>query len=133
MIKSIKYLFPCVLILILLGNVQSGENIEPNLEDVARGEVQSCRGCSLNRLPDVKTFIYGDLPKYSGVEFHPIPGAVPHLVLFDKSDKELYRTDLSHLSRQGCNDLVKKYFKLKDEEEDQIEIPAVVKEVKEEL
>ncbi|XP_046666974.1 selenoprotein M-like isoform X1 [Homalodisca vitripennis] len=78
--------------------------------------LQSCRGCSLNRLPDVKSFIYSDLPKYRGVEFHPIHGAVPHLVLFDESDKELDRINLSSLSRDECNELVRKWFSLKEEE-----------------
>jgi len=85
-------------------------------QKVSRGEIQSCRGCSLNRLPDVKAFVYGDISKYDGLEFHPIPGAPPQLVLFDKSDNELKRIDLSSLTRKQCNEQVNKWFKLKEEE-----------------
>ncbi|XP_046666981.1 selenoprotein M-like isoform X2 [Homalodisca vitripennis] len=116
-----RYVCICILIglfTVFLNSLAEENSDVPlsNEELVARGEVQSCRGCSLNRLPDVKSFIYSDLPKYRGVEFHPIHGAVPHLVLFDESDKELDRINLSSLSRDECNELVRKWFSLKEEE-----------------
>lgn len=73
---------------------------------VVRAEVQSCRGCALNRLPEVKSFIYDDLPKYVDVVFHPIPGAPPQLVLFNGAQEEIKRTDLAPLSRDECNALL---------------------------
>uniref|UniRef100_A0A1B6KZQ4 Selenoprotein M n=2 Tax=Graphocephala atropunctata TaxID=36148 RepID=A0A1B6KZQ4_9HEMI len=112
-----RYAHICIVVALLNLSLYSlaQENDIPS-DVVARGEVQSCRGCSLNRLPDVKSFIYSDLPKYNGVEFHPIHGAVPHLVLFDLSDKEVERIDLTSLSRKECNELVRKWFTLKEEE-----------------
>ncbi|CAH0380829.1 unnamed protein product [Bemisia tabaci] len=73
---------------------------------VHRAEIQSCRGCALNRLPEVKAFIYEDVGKYNNIEFKPIPGANPDLVLFTKNNQELDRIDLSRKSRRECNDLL---------------------------
>jgi len=58
----------------------------------------------------VKAFIREDVPKYSSseVEFKPIPGHAPDLVLLDDSDKELERIDLSELNREQCNELLAK-------------------------
>jgi len=78
------------------------------------GRIESCPGCSLNRLPDVKKFVYEDLPKYDGIEFKKIHGAPPELVLFDGADEEVERLPLSSLSRKECNSLLEsKGFKLK--------------------
>ncbi|KYM93552.1 PREDICTED: selenoprotein M-like [Cyphomyrmex costatus] len=83
--------------------------------------VESCSGCSLNRLPDVKQFIFEDLPQYDNVEFKHIPGAIPELVLFNSHEEEVERLVLSKLTREECNELLvskgftKKFKDNKDE------------------
>ncbi|KAK0086646.1 hypothetical protein PV325_002822 [Microctonus aethiopoides] len=68
--------------------------------------VESCSGCSLNRLPDVKQFIFNDVPHYDRVEFKHIQGAVPELVLYDSDKEEVERLALSRLTRDECNELL---------------------------
>ncbi|KAM0730319.1 Selenoprotein M [Formica fusca] len=72
----------------------------------ASARVESCRGCSLNRLPDVKQFIFKDLPNYNNVEFRHIQGAIPELVLFNEHEEEVERLVLSRLTREECNELL---------------------------
>ncbi|XP_017781935.1 PREDICTED: selenoprotein M-like [Nicrophorus vespilloides] len=80
----------------------------------ARARIESCPGCSLNRLPEVKKFIYEDVPKYDGVDFKKIQGAPPELVLLDENDAEVERHILGRLNRKECNELLeKKGFHLK--------------------
>lgn len=75
---------------------------------------QSCPGCSLNRLKDVKTFVYDDVPKYENVEFKRISGHPPELVFLNAADEELERIPLSKLNRRECNELLtEKGFELK--------------------
>ncbi|XP_047362038.1 selenoprotein M-like [Vespa velutina] len=68
--------------------------------------IESCSGCSLNRLPDVKKFIFEDVPQYNNVEFKHIQGASPELVLYDDNEEEMERLNLASLTRQECNDLL---------------------------
>ncbi|XP_063972357.1 selenoprotein M-like [Diachasmimorpha longicaudata] len=70
--------------------------------------VESCSGCSLNRLPDVKEFINEDLPLYDRTEFKHIQGAPPELVLYDKHNEEVERLQLSRLTREECNELLQR-------------------------
>ncbi|KAF7390116.1 hypothetical protein HZH68_011973 [Vespula germanica] len=82
--------------------------------------IESCSGCSLNRLPDVKKFIFEDVPKYNNVEFKHIQGASPELVLYDENEEEVERLNLVSLTRDECNDLLlskgfKKSIPKKDE------------------
>ncbi|XP_014474090.1 PREDICTED: selenoprotein M-like [Dinoponera quadriceps] len=87
----------------------------------ASAKVESCSGCSLNRLPDVKHFIFEDLPQYNNVEFKHIQGAVPELVFFNEHEEEVERLVLSSLTREECNDLlVSKGFtkKIKDNKDE---------------
>lgn len=67
---------------------------------------QSCRGCSLNRLPEVKKFILDDAPKYERLQVNFITGAPPELVLLGDGDAELERLALSSLTREQCNELL---------------------------
>ncbi|KZC11882.1 Selenoprotein M [Dufourea novaeangliae] len=67
---------------------------------------QSCGGCTLNRLSDVKDFIYKDVPNYNNVEFKYIRGAAPELVLLNHNNEEVERLPLSSLTRNECNDLL---------------------------
>lgn len=69
----------------------------------------------MNRLPEVKSFIYDDIPKYENIEFKRIHGAKPELVLFNSADEEIERIPLSKLTRKECNDLLQsKGFKPKE-------------------
>lgn len=67
---------------------------------------QSCRGCSLNRLPEVKKFILDDAPKYERLQVNFITGAPPELILLGEDDAELERLSLSSLTRDQCNELL---------------------------
>ncbi|CAH1403287.1 unnamed protein product [Nezara viridula] len=81
---------------------------EPELDrSFSKAEIQSCRGCSLNRLKEVKAFIYEDLPNYDNIDFKAIHGAPPELVLYSEDMKEKERISLKDLSREQCNDLLK--------------------------
>lgn len=85
--------------------------------------LQSCPGCSLNRLPQVKAFIYEDIPKYENVEFKKIHGAIPELVLLNAADEEIERLQLSRLNRQECNELLaSKGFRHKAEDKTNAEL-----------
>ncbi|XP_034941774.1 selenoprotein M-like [Chelonus insularis] len=70
-----------------------------------RAVIESCSGCSLNRLPDVKKFIFEDVPDYERVEYKNIAGAIPELVLY-KNNEEIERLPLSKLTREECNELL---------------------------
>lgn len=94
----------CSLLILVYSDIS--EEDKKIRDHVIRAEVQSCRGCSLNRLPEIKSFIYDDLPEYTGVVFHPIPGAAPQLVLFNEAQEEVKRIDLAPLSRNDCNTLL---------------------------
>ncbi|XP_020290941.1 selenoprotein M-like [Pseudomyrmex gracilis] len=72
----------------------------------ASARVESCGGCSLNRLSDVKQFIFEDVPQYNNVEFKHIQGAVPELVLFNEHEEEVERLLLAKLTRKECNELL---------------------------
>ncbi|XP_011502985.1 PREDICTED: selenoprotein M-like [Ceratosolen solmsi marchali] len=82
--------------------------------------VESCKGCQLNRLPDVKNFIFEDLQHYENVDFKHVQGAPPELVIYNKNEKEIERLKLAQLTQQECNDLLvtkgfKKSSPIKDE------------------
>ncbi|XP_046389677.1 selenoprotein M-like, partial [Ischnura elegans] len=75
-----------------------------------------------NRLPEVKAFIFEDIPKYDNVVFKQIAGASPVLVVLDERFTEVERTDLSSMTREQCNDLLAtKGFQKKAEGGDQVE------------
>ncbi|CAG9783451.1 unnamed protein product [Diatraea saccharalis] len=85
------------------------------LSDIVSARIESCRGCSLNRLPEVKKFILDDAPFYDRVEVKFITGAPPELILLGEGDHELERLPLSQLGRQECNELLQtKGFAKKD-------------------
>lgn len=81
----------------------------------SRAVIESCPGCSLNRLPEIRKFIYEDVPKYNNVEFKKIHGAKPELVLYDNTDTEVSRIKLEQLTRKECNQLLaSKGFQVKE-------------------
>lgn len=75
-------------------------------KDVVRGVVESCSGWRLNRLPEVRSFIFDDVPLFHNVEFERKPGAPPNLYLLNKNDKKVETIDLSPLTREECNQLL---------------------------
>ncbi|CAG9856460.1 unnamed protein product [Phyllotreta striolata] len=84
---------------------------------IVKARLESCPGCSLNRLHEVRKFAYEDLPMYEGVEWKKISGAPPELVFLDENDKEVERYFLKELSRKECNGLLQQYgFKQKSKE-----------------
>ncbi|XP_014206251.1 selenoprotein M [Copidosoma floridanum] len=88
-------------------------------ESYSHAVVESCKGCQLNRLPDVKSFIFEDVPKYNNVEFKHIQGAPPELVLYNDQEQEVERLKLAKLIRDELNDLlVSKGFKKTHDKED---------------
>ncbi|XP_030749922.1 selenoprotein M-like [Sitophilus oryzae] len=87
-------------------------------KSIVRARVDSCAGCQLNRLAEVRAFIYEDIPKYENVEWKKIQGHPPELIFFNEADEEVERHLLEKLNRQACNKLLEKRgFKLKDSNE----------------
>nr|XP_022906083.1 selenoprotein M-like [Onthophagus taurus] len=79
-----------------------------------RGRIESCPGCKLNYLKEVKQFIYEDVPKYADLTFKKIQGHPPELVILDEDDNEMERIPLEDKNREECNFLlIKKGFSLK--------------------
>ncbi|KAJ8958984.1 hypothetical protein NQ317_016614 [Molorchus minor] len=80
--------------------------------------LDSCPGCSLNRLPEVRSFFYEDVPKYENVEWKKIQGAPPEIIFLNEADEEVERHSLKTLNREECNNLLQsKGFKpTKDKE-----------------
>jgi hypothetical protein len=60
----------------------------------------------LNRLPEVRAFIFDDLPLFHNVQFDRKPGAPPNLYLLNKSNQRVETIDLSPLNREECNQLL---------------------------
>ncbi|CAG5011097.1 unnamed protein product [Parnassius apollo] len=76
------------------------------ISDIASARIETCRGCSLNRLPEVKKFVMEDAPNYEKLDVKFITGAEPEIIFLDESDNELERLRISHLSRSECNELI---------------------------
>ncbi|XP_024883549.1 selenoprotein M-like [Temnothorax curvispinosus] len=117
MIVSYRLLFITVAFALSFVSVANSTDAADDFS-YASARVESCSGCSLNRLPDVKKFIFEDLPQYGeNVEFKHIPGAIPELVLLNARGKELERHGLSKLTRKECNDLLVSKGFMRDKEE----------------
>ncbi|XP_043253943.1 selenoprotein M-like isoform X1 [Colletes gigas] len=93
----------CIYFLVLIFAIS---NVNSSNDYYTSAIVESCSGCRLNWLPDVKNFIFEDLPNYNKVEFKHIRGAEPELVLFDRHNEEVERLPLSRLTREECNNLL---------------------------
>lgn len=105
-----------IALLVLVPFSVSGNGEEPNDEAKAQGPivkavVESCGGWRLNRLPDVKQFIYDDVPLFHNVEFVRKPGAPPLLHFLNSNDERVETVDLEKMSRQDCNqELIRRGF-----------------------
>ena len=70
-------------------------------------KVESCAGWRLNKLPEVKTFIYEDLEKkYQRTSFKKIPGKSPEMIFYNDNGEELERLDISKMKRDELNALI---------------------------
>lgn len=80
---------------------------------ILRARVESCGGWRLNGLPEVKKFIFEDIPLYPQAEFKRVPGASPELFYLNSLGEVVEKVDLSKKSRQECNQLLldKNFFK----------------------
>jgi len=68
----------------------------------------------LNRLPEVKRFIYEDVDLYPDtVTFKKIPGAPPIMKFLNAADEVVEEVDLSLYTKDGCNMLLEKQGFLK--------------------
>uniref|UniRef100_A0A1Y1KQU1 Selenoprotein M n=1 Tax=Photinus pyralis TaxID=7054 RepID=A0A1Y1KQU1_PHOPY len=73
---------------------------------ISRAKIETCGGCKLNRLPELKAFIHEDFVNYENTELKLIPGASPELIFFDKHDVEVKRINLEGYNREECNALL---------------------------
>ncbi|ENN81917.1 hypothetical protein HUJ04_006462 [Dendroctonus ponderosae] len=84
--------------------------------------IESCAGCSLKRLIQVRDFLNVDVPKYENVEWKKIQGAPPEIIFFNEADQEVEREKLERYTRKECNELlVSKGFQKKKEFKEQID------------
>merc|ERR1712038_1912709 len=69
--------------------------------------VESCSGGRLNKLPEAKNFIKGDLEtKFLNSEFVKIPGKDPELIFYSKNDEELERIEIKDWLRSELVELL---------------------------
>ena len=77
---------------------ENGEEWEDN--SVYKAIIESCSGWRLNKLPEVKNFIYGDFEsKYDRTVFKKIPGKAPEMIFYTQSGKELERLNIEKFDR----------------------------------
>jgi len=61
----------------------------------------------LNKLPEVKQFIYGDFEsKYDRTVFKKIPGKAPEVIFYTQSGKELERLNIEKFDREELNKMM---------------------------
>ena len=88
--------------LVLLGSLLLVVRAEEDWEDnsVYKAVIESCSGWRLNKLPEVKNFIYGDFEsKYDRTVFKKIPGKAPEMIFYTQSGKELERLNIEKFDR----------------------------------
>ena len=109
--------FIALLITISILSCTIGDNIDVN--SIKRAKIETCGGCKLNRLPELKAFIHEDFVNYENTELKLIPGATPELIFLDESDAEVKRIDLQHMNREQCNAMLRDHkFNLKSQKVD---------------
>ena len=61
----------------------------------------------MNKLPEVKNFIYGDFEsKYDRTVFKKIPGKAPEAIFFTQSGKEVERLNIEKFDRDELNKMM---------------------------
>lgn len=63
----------------------------------------------LNRHPEVKRFIFEDIPQYEAVTFKEVPGAAPEILFFDEDENEVEKLKLEDYNQEACNKLLHDY------------------------
>ncbi|KAB0798415.1 hypothetical protein PPYR_09408 [Photinus pyralis] len=74
--------------------------------NIVKVRLESCPGCQLNSLPEIKTFIYEDMPRYPDAETKFIHGAPSELVFLTEDDEEVERINIQKYTRIECNQLL---------------------------
>nr|XP_003701690.1 PREDICTED: selenoprotein M-like [Megachile rotundata] len=97
---------PMIAVIFFLAVAFHSSYVDTSSSPYAFARIEACSGCRLKRLPDVRQFIFEDVPNYNNVEFKHIPGAVPELLLFNENEEEVERLPLLKLTREECNDLL---------------------------
>ena len=63
----------------------------------------------MNKLPEVKQFIWEDLEKkYERTLFKRIPGKSPEMIFLNANGEELERIDISKMTRKELNAFIQK-------------------------
>lgn len=76
----------------------------------------------MNAYPEVKRFVYDDIPTFHNTEFKVIAGAVPEILFLNAKGEEVERHSLEKRSRDECNQLlIERGFRKKEEEEEEEE------------
>jgi len=84
---------------------EDGVQFEDNT--IYRAVVESCAGWRLNKLPEVKSFIYGDFEaKFERTQFKKIPGKAPEIIFFNQGGKEIERINIEKMTRDELNQLL---------------------------
>ena len=80
-----------------------------------KGEIRSCRGWKLNRLPEVKAFLKeGHVDEYEDVSITWIPGHTPELHILNDEGELTEKVVLKDYTTDGLHDLMEeKGFKKK--------------------
>jgi len=71
--------------------------------------IESCAGWRLNRLPDVKAFIFQDFEtKFDKTKFKEVAGMAPEAIFYNSAGKELERMSIENYNREQLNQLMLK-------------------------
>lgn len=139
MARSVCVILPILAISFLVVGIKADDPATEEADNViVRAVVESCGGWRLNRLPEVKRFIYEDIPLYHNVEFVRKPGAPPILMLKNNDGKDVEKIQLQDYNREQCNDLLlsRGFYKKKnpsDEVPEEYKNAPLKQRVKEEL
>lgn len=75
----------------------------------------------MNRLPEVKKFIYDDVKLFHNVEFKKVPGAPPVLKFLNEADEVVEEVEMSELNREQLAEvLTSRGFYKKESEEAEV-------------
>lgn len=73
---------------------------------IVKAVIKSCTGWRLNRLREVKQFIFDDFAYYHNVEFEARPGAPPEMSLLNAKGETIEFIDLQPHNRAKLNDFM---------------------------
>merc|ERR1711910_202770 len=77
------------------------EDVEVTDRKVHSAVIESCGGWRLNKLPEVKSFIFGEFQTdYLRTSFTKIPGKSPEIVFYNAEKEELERIPIDKMTRE---------------------------------